>query len=503
MKRAAAFLLALLIAFSLAACGKGGEQTATETTFSGYCIKVTVPAGYTLYSVEESRALAGKAVLAKSEGGDVLLKMYCTQNGVAATVLAGAETEAQAISAIRKTLEATVNPSVTYNNLKNGTFTEADLIAKGDTLPEYPDALPGEQATSIDELKRVSAANDGSLAAAKDPETGLWGYIDKTGAYAIKPQFTSALDFSENLAAVSTGSAGTEMWGFIKRDGTYPAGLEPQFAKASSFSCGYALVSGGENGIHYINTNGSIAVTPFSLDLGIALDFFADGFTAASDFKNNYAVVGVKDATGNSVSFLIDTNGSVYCNIGSNLDKIVYDSSFSLSSAGYVIYRSETGKFGGIDTTGSIIVQFIYDSMTPAGDGLIGVSLKGKYGYVNFGSGSAVPLRYDGCTAFSGTTAMVRSNDMWGIIDKYGSYISAPRFSDARAFKNGLAAVQDGGYWGAVKSDGTVAVPALFTEIGDFSSGAAACLADGKYGFVDGEGRIIIEPTFAAAGSFN
>ena len=92
MKRAAAFLLALLIAFSLAACGKGGEQTATETTFSGYCIKVTVPAGYTLYSVEESRALAGKAVLAKSECGDVLLKIYCTQNGVAATVLAGAET---------------------------------------------------------------------------------------------------------------------------------------------------------------------------------------------------------------------------------------------------------------------------------------------------------------------------------------------------------------------------------------------------------------------------
>ena len=76
---------------------------------------------------------------------------------------------------------------------------------------------------------------------------GTWGYLDKTGAVVISPQFYSAKDFSEGLAIVSRTFpiGGTEIltwkYGYIDRTGAVV--LPPRFSHAEAFSGGLAYVS--------------------------------------------------------------------------------------------------------------------------------------------------------------------------------------------------------------------------------------------------------------------
>lgn len=54
-----------------------------------------------------------------------------------------------------------------------------------------------------------------------DQKSGLYGYIDKTDAMVIAPQFgpgeVAAQSFAEGLAAVRVGDEKTGKWGFISR----------------------------------------------------------------------------------------------------------------------------------------------------------------------------------------------------------------------------------------------------------------------------------------------
>ena len=70
---------------------------------------------------------------------------------------------------------------------------------------------------------------------------GQCGFIDKTGKYAINPQFDSSYDYAEGLAAVQIGFK----WGFINKTGVFV--INPQFDDAVPFSEGLAYVRIGNN----------------------------------------------------------------------------------------------------------------------------------------------------------------------------------------------------------------------------------------------------------------
>ncbi|MBN1629553.1 MAG: WG repeat-containing protein [Thermoleophilia bacterium] len=71
-------------------------------------------------------------------------------------------------------------------------------------------------------------------------EAEKWGFIDQTGAWVIEPQFSSALEFSEGLAAVAVGENEAQRWGFVDRTGAWV--IEPQYESACSFTGGIAFV---------------------------------------------------------------------------------------------------------------------------------------------------------------------------------------------------------------------------------------------------------------------
>ena len=77
------------------------------------------------------------------------------------------------------------------------------------------------------EYKSVQEAFQDGLVGAQPNDSALWGYLDKTGEWAIPPQFTAVLSFSEGLAGATKSQKTNEQWGFIDRTGVFA--IAPQY----------------------------------------------------------------------------------------------------------------------------------------------------------------------------------------------------------------------------------------------------------------------------------
>ena len=140
----------------------------------------------------------------------------------------------------------------------------------------------GKQAFS-NHFTNVHRFSEG-LAAAKDPVSGNWGFIDKTGKWVIEPQFKYATLFKDSCALVCDyndkyvyidkngvikisltaqiyGHFADELaliqinglYGFINKKGEFV--IKPTYKRANSFSCGFAKVE-DNNGWGYIDKTG-------------------------------------------------------------------------------------------------------------------------------------------------------------------------------------------------------------------------------------------------------
>jgi hypothetical protein len=105
------------------------------------------------------------------------------------------------------------------------------------------------------------------LAGVEVDEAGatLWGFIDRSGAVVIRPQFQNVGSFSEGLAAAQTSNGGKGGWGYIDKTGRWV--IQPQFYSADSFSQGLAAaavsldrVEGAQWG--FIDKSGAWVVSP-------------------------------------------------------------------------------------------------------------------------------------------------------------------------------------------------------------------------------------------------
>ena len=86
-------------------------------------------------------------------------------------------------------------------------------------------------------------------------QNGKWGYIDRTGAMIVKPQYEAANHFSEGLAPVQIA----RRWGYI--DTTGQLVIKRQFNYASTFRGGLASVT-TKDGYGYIDKTGKYVWPP-------------------------------------------------------------------------------------------------------------------------------------------------------------------------------------------------------------------------------------------------
>ncbi len=206
-----------------------------------------------------------------------------------------------------------------------------------------------------------------------------WGYIDRTGAFAIPAQFDQASFFSDGVAPVKSGGK----YKFIDRTGK--TAIRARYDDADPFSDGLAAV--GINGKYgYINRTGRVVI-PLR-------------YTEAYDF-----VGGLADVATNRKYGFIDKAGKEI--VPPKYDNRIYAYKFTLHGAE-----------------------------------LLGVHLNGKYGFINRRGEETLPLVYQwAADSFVDGLAPVQRDYRIGYIDRTGKTVIEFKYDEARPFSEGYARV--------------------------------------------------------------
>jgi WG containing repeat len=346
-----------------------------------------------------------------------------------------------------------------------------------------------------------------------------WGFIDKTGALAIKLQFLQAGDFSEGLAPVQ--AVDSAKWGYIDRQGNVV--IQPQFDNVAGFKEGLACVEINHK-IGYVDKTGNMAVPaiyvnarPFSEGLaevtphwsskGPGVDAmvgyidktgkmviqpeFWDSYVPdwivpgarSGDFSEGLAgVILYKDARGFYHRGYIDRNGNVIL----ELPGAVRVGPFS---EGLAAVAQQYNKVGFIDHTGKFVIQPTFQSASVFSDGLAQVDVDNKFGFIDRSGKIVIAPQFDWTTDFSEGRAITIIGMGTGdpvYVDKTGRRIFQAFKVHANKFSEGLAAAPMRTWSGLFE---------LFPYI--FYSGRP------RWGFIDEKGETAIQPQFDDAHSFS
>jgi hypothetical protein len=288
------------------------------------------------------------------------------------------------------------------------------LNSRGNVViePKFPFAA----ARFSEGVANVSICTDGGF---------LWGFIDKSGKFAIPPSFEDAKPFREGMAGIKVHGK----WGFINAKGETI--VEPQFADQWTvdweFSEGLAVVKIDEK-YGYIDKSGKIVI-PAKFDF-------------AKSFYEGMAAVEIGEKGG-----FIDRSGAIVVS-----PRYQYADRFS-EGLGIVNigrtwnYNSDdprysAGKWYYIDAAGRIAFPTAYEYADDFSEGLANVKLNGKSGFIDKEGRFRIEPRFERAEMFSVGLAAVELNDRWGYIDKTGRFVIKPRFLGADNFKGGISAVK-------------------------------------------------------------
>ena len=324
----------------------------------------------------------------------------------------------------------------------------------GDTVPLCLGSLGGSLSQRYaDAMLVVPGVFAGDLmpvqAGADTDAEGKWGYIDKTGAWVIDPQFEAACQFSEGFALVQDSSGDIH---FITPDGTDPFGALDCLT-ATCFCQGRAFLAGTHDGDAWgcIDTTGNWSgrstedsLQPYVYD--IPLVFSTSGL--AREQKQYYDVDGnvVVDFDQNEHYARTDRNAFAGCDYHEGLlyfNHYVFDTSMNELAPvplGDPDYAQDHGHY--------YLMRADYYK-----DGLLNCNdwRWGLWGYLDGQGAWSLPCRYGDAKPFSEGLAFVEDpgTERYGFINAQGVWAIAPRFGDAESsyipltscFTGGLAYV--------------------------------------------------------------
>lgn len=305
-------------------------------------------------------------------------------------------------------------------------FLEAGMFSEG-LAPVKTDAgwgyLDRSGKVVLEGFDQAEVFSEG-LAAVKIPSSGplveklgkdsaeLWGFIDSSGKFVIKPQFQDAGPFREGLAAVASGGK----YGFIDRDGTFE--IKPQFDLACNFS--------GDRAAVLINEQTG------SLSLKVGEDIYR-----------------VKGGRWYYINKKGEAEAGMFEDCGAYVDKL------APVAAGKYQGTARPDRWGFINDKGRYVIKPSYNDAHAMSEGKAAVQVgtwksmgkgirswePGKWGYVNKSGKTIIKAEFDGADPFSEGMAAIKMNGKWGYINEDGDIIIKPRFAGNLAFKEGLAAV--------------------------------------------------------------
>jgi len=195
------------------------------------------------------------------------------------------------------------------------------------------------------------------------------------------------------------------------------------------------------------------------------------------------------------------------------------------------------GKWGFIDSTGSLVIALKYDGAQDFREGLAPARMGRQWGYIDRTGELVIPPKYSLAVPFSDSLALVKMGpeDMsrfidhtgrevvtaavvqawsysegilpvqmdvlgaglkWGYFDKSGQLVIPARFDQAHPFSCGLALVKEGDVFSFIDKSGKVAIKARFETAYPFKDGLALVQVKGKWGCIDMNGGFVIRPQY-------
>ena len=310
-----------------------------------------------------------------------------------------------------------------------------------------------------------------------------YGFIDKTGALAIPPQFDDVGRFSLGRAPVKMG----DKWGFA--DATGVLVIPASFDDAFNFfpESGLASVRVRDKW-GFIDITGALIIPATFDDVGDFAIALPNSTTVAdiASPPSPLAPVNVGDRWG-----YIDRSGAFAI-------QPQFEKAFAFTADG--VAPVTLGGKGYIDMAGKFVVPAQYDdTYLFASEGLVSVQMGNKWGYVSTKTGQVVlPPTFDAAREFSGGVAAVKVSGKSGLVRPDGSFAVPPQFTSLESpDPKGFSLVQTADEkWGFIDRTGMLVTP-LFQDTFIFTDGLARAQMDGLYGFIDRTGMFVIPPQFA------
>jgi len=174
------------------------------------------------------------------------------------------------------------------------------------------------------------------------------------------------------------------------------------------------------------------------------------------------------------------------------LNEIVFEAIYSTHYVTWVRGFAALGKdnkWGFIDTTGKIVVPFIYEESKDFSEGYAAVKKDGKWGFINTRNDMVIPFYYSDARFFKEGYAAVAKDGEWGFIDLTNSLKIAYRYEYAFDFSESIAAVEMKGLWSYINKEGNYLFTEKFEKAGFFKNGRAEVKKDGEEYIIDKTGK--------------
>lgn len=108
------------------------------------------------------------------------------------------------------------------------------------------------------------------------------------------------------------------------------------------------------------------------------------------------------------------------------------------------VYLDKIGKYGIVDSTGSLVIPARYDAIYSTDNGIFRCMLHGKWGYIDVNEKEIIPIgKFESILEFNEGLAAAFQSNRWGFVNGKGEVIVPFRFFGVTDFYEGRAFVQD------------------------------------------------------------
>jgi len=364
------------------------------------------------------------------------------------------------------------------------------------------------QAAIIPQFDDIANFSEG-LAAVK--MSGKWGFIDNTGNWVLKPQYTEEsgfdelnsageLFFAENMVPVKKQGK----WGFMNRDGEMI--IAPNYDEVQPFSEGLAAVAINKKW-GYVDVGGQLVILPqfdfcgpfkeglalIMIDKGTAVGWNPITGLSKKPLRDYFYV----DKTGKTVLpgpfddvFQSEWRHAILSASEPKRQAATTAVKISSFSEGLAATRTKTGVLNFMDKQGQRVLEFGEEikAIYPFHNGIAYLKTEDRKMLVIDRSGkklTELQCSYIGEYSGEGLTVAADQDNRYGYFNKNFRYFIIPRFQDAGAFFENLAPVKVDNKWRYIDVPGRYVNALEFEAATDFRAGVAFVKVQGKYGLIN------------------